>query len=106
MFSDEQIFADPALTLAAGWIGTMAGDWSRGRAWTSTAFRIKVGDGMWPGADLPLRAMQAGLIAALAPDGLTQMRENAELAVALSEGGRPTERAAVVSTRDRPMARR
>ena len=94
MFSDEQIFADEALTLAAGWIGPMAGDSPRGRRWISAAFRIKVGDGLWPGAPVPLRAMQAGLIAAHA-EGVTLMRENAELAVALSESAPPTERAAV-----------
>jgi LuxR family maltose regulon positive regulatory protein len=97
MFTDEQIFADPALTLAAGWIGPMAGDSARGRTWLGAAFRIKVGDGMWPGAPVPLRAMQAGLVAALAPEGVTQMRENAELAVSLSEGAPPTERAAVTA---------
>jgi len=97
MFTDEQIFADEALTLAAGWIGPMAGDSPRGRRWISAAFRVKVGDGLWPGTPVPLRAMQAGLIAALAPEGVTQMRENAELAVALSEGAPPSERAAVAT---------
>jgi len=97
MFSDEQILGDDALTLAAGWIGPMAGDSPRGRRWVSAAFRIKVGEGMWPGAPVPLRAMQAGLIAALAPEGVTQMRENAELAVAFSEHAPPTERAAVTT---------
>ena len=67
MFTDEQILGDEALTLAAGWIGCMAGDSPRGRRWISAAFRVKVGDGLWPGAPVPLRAMQAGLIAALAP---------------------------------------
>ena len=94
MFSDEQIFSDEALTLAAGWIGPMAGDSPRGRRWIKAAFRIKVGDGLWPGAPVSLRAMQAGLIAAHA-EGVTQMRENAELAVALSEGAPASERAAV-----------
>ena len=96
MFSDEQIFADAALTLAAGWIGPMAGDSPRGRRWISAAFRVKVGDGLWPGAPVPvpLRAMQAALIAAHA-EGVTQMRENAELAVALSEGAPASERAPV-----------
>ena len=94
MFSDEQIFSDEALTLAAGWIGPMAGDSPRGRRWISAAFRIKVGDGLWPGAPVPLRAMQAALIAAHA-EGVTQMRENAELAVALSEGAPASERAPV-----------
>lgn len=94
MFSDEQIFGDEALTLVAGWIGPVAGDSPRGRRWISAALRVKVGDGLWPGADVSLRAMQAGLIAAHA-EGLTQMRENAEIAVALSECAPATERAAV-----------
>ena len=94
MFTDEQILADEALTLAAGWIGPMAGDSPRGRGWISAACRIRVSDGMWPGAPVPLRAMQAGLIAAHA-EGITQMRENAELAIALSEDSPPSERAAI-----------
>ena len=92
MFTDEQILRDEALTLAAGWIGPMTGDSPRGRGWIRAAFRVKVGDGMWPGASVPLRAVQARLIASLAPEGVTQMRENAELAVALDETGPPIER--------------
>ena len=94
MFTDEQILSDEALTLAAGWIGPMAGDSPRGRRWIKAAFRIDVGDGLWPGAPVPLRAMQAALIAAHA-EGVAQMRENAELAVALSEGAPASERAPV-----------
>ncbi len=94
MFTDEQILDDEALTLTAGWIAAMTGDSPRGRAWISAAMRLRIGDGMWPGAPVPLRAMQAGLAAALA-EGVTQLRENAEIAVALSEGAHPTERAPV-----------
>ncbi len=50
MFTDEQIFADPALTLAAGGIGSMAADSPRARGWMRAAFRMDVGEGMWPGA--------------------------------------------------------
>ena len=97
MFTDEQIFSDQALTLAAGWIGVMAGDSSRGSAWTNAAFRIQVGDDLWPDTTVPLRLMQAGLIASLAPGGVTQMRENAEFAAALSDGAHPAERAFAIA---------
>jgi LuxR family transcriptional regulator, maltose regulon positive regulatory protein len=97
MFTDEQILADKALTLAAGWIGPMAGGCPRGRRWTAAAMRANVGDETWPDAPVPLRAMQAGLVAALAPEGVTQMRENAEVAVSLSRGAPASERAAVVT---------
>lgn len=97
MFSDEQILADHALTLAAGWIGAMAGDSPRSRLWISATFRAEVGDAMWPGAPVPLRAMKAGLIAALAPGGVTQMRDNAEIAVSLSGGAPASERSVVVT---------
>jgi LuxR family maltose regulon positive regulatory protein len=60
--------------------------------------RMRVGDDLWPGAPVPLRAMQAGLIASLAPEGVTQMRENAEIAVAYSEGAPASERAVVIAT--------
>jgi LuxR family maltose regulon positive regulatory protein len=95
LFSDEQILADQALTLAAGWIGAMAEDSPRHRTWWQAAFRLEVGDGMWPGAPVPLRAMQAGLIAALSPEGMTQLRKSAELAVSLSADAHPTEKAVV-----------
>ena len=97
MFSDEQILSDEALTLAAGWIGPMAGDSPRARRWISAAFRIQVGDGLWPGTRVPLRAMQAALIGAHAPEGVTQMRENAELAAAPGEAAPLSMRAAVVT---------
>ena len=97
MFSDEQIFADEALTLTAGWIGVMADDSSRGRTWTRAVMRMQVGDGLWPGAPVPLLAMKALLIATLAPEGVTQMRRNAELAFSFSEGAPASERAVAVT---------
>ena len=95
MFTDEQILDDDALTLAAGWIGAMAEDSPRHRVWQRAALHLEVGDKMWPGAPVPLRAMQAGLIAALSPQGMTQLRESAQLAVSLSGDAHPTEKAAV-----------
>ena len=97
MFTDEQILGDAALTLAAGWIGAMTGDPHRGRAWVQAAFHVDAGDALWPHTIVPLRVMQTGLIASLAPGGVTQMREHAELTVALSDGAHPAERAFAVT---------
>ena len=95
MFTDEQILDDDALTLTAGWIGAMAEDSPRHRVWQRAALHLEVGDDMWPGAPVPLRAMQAGLTAALSPEGVTQLRESSQLAVSLSVDAHPTEKAAV-----------
>ena len=54
-------------------------------------------DDLWPGSPVPLRAMQAALLGALAPEGVAQMRENAELAVARSTVSPATERSAVLA---------
>ncbi len=89
MFTDEQILGDQALTLAAGFIGAMAGS-ARSRVWVSAALRMRVGDCLWPGATVPLRAVQAALIAACAPEGVTQMRRAAELYNSLGEGANLT----------------
>lgn len=86
MFTDEQIYADPALTLVAGLSGPMSGDTPRGRRWMATALRADVGQGTWPGADVPLRAMQAILVGSTALGGVRQMRRCAEEALALSAG--------------------
>jgi LuxR family maltose regulon positive regulatory protein len=96
MFSDEQILADPALTVAAGWIGPMAGDSKRGHGWIHAAFRAKVGDAVWPGAAVPVGAMQALLRAAFSQD-VSQMRRDAELAVALGGEAHPAEHAAAAA---------
>ena len=86
MFTDEQILSDAALTITGGFVGPMAGDTPRGRRWAAAALRAQVGDGRWPGANVPIRAMQALLIASLAPEGVAQMRQNAQLAFTLSDG--------------------
>jgi LuxR family transcriptional regulator, maltose regulon positive regulatory protein len=96
LFTDEQILADDALTVAAGWIGSMAGDSPRHRTWQQAALRLEVGDEMWPSAPVSLRAIQAGLVAALSPEGMTQLRESAQLAVSLGDNAHPTFKAVVV----------
>ena len=94
MFTDEQIFADPALTLAAAGIGSMAADSARDQAWMRAAFDVDVGEGTWPGAPVSLRAVQALMRGAFAPDGLPQMLAESELGVRLSEGAPASMRAA------------
>lgn len=97
MFTDEQILADQALTLAAGAIGSMAGDTPRSRLWLKAAFDLRVGDGMWPDAPVPLRAMHAWLRAAFAPDGVGRMLEDARAAFELSDSAPASERAAALT---------
>ncbi|HYO43727.1 MAG TPA: LuxR C-terminal-related transcriptional regulator [Candidatus Limnocylindrales bacterium] len=86
MFTDEQILSDPALTITAGFVGPMTGDTPRGRRWAAAALRVQTGNEEWPGANVPIRAMQSLLIASLAPEGVTEMCRHAALALALSDG--------------------
>jgi len=94
-FTDEQILADQALTLTAGWIGSMLGEERGERLWTSTAVRESLGEGTWPGSKVPLRAMQAGLKAALGREGAAAMLVDAQRAAELSEGADLVELAAM-----------
>jgi LuxR family maltose regulon positive regulatory protein len=84
-FSDEQIMADVRLTISAGWVlgAAHAGTLREQRRWSDLACRAEVGDESWPDGTVPLLAAQAELRAALAPDGVRRMREDAELAASL-----------------------
>ena len=97
MFTDEQILADPALTLGAGSIGSMAAESARDQGWVRAALRADVGDGMWPGSPVSLRAYQLFMRAALAPDSIRRMRTDSELAAGLIEGAPMSMRAAVLA---------
>ena len=83
-FSEEQILADPSLTLFAGWIfGLHWGTPAEQRLWGSRACRIEVDDSPSPMGASSLRSFQAILRAYLAPDGITRMVRDAELCVKL-----------------------
>jgi LuxR family maltose regulon positive regulatory protein len=95
MFTDEQIRDDDALTLTAGWIGSMTGDKRARGLWTTAALRERVDDTIWPGGVVSLKAMQAALRAAIGRDGLTVMLADAERAEELSQNAELVERAAL-----------
>lgn len=83
-FSQEQILADPALTLFAGWIFALHwGTPAEQRLWGPRACRIQVDDGPSPMGASSLRSFQAFLRAYLAPDGITGMVRDAQLCVKL-----------------------
>ena len=84
MFSEEQILADPSLTLFAGWIFALHwGTPAEQRLWGSRACRIEVDDSPSRMGASSLRSFQALLRAYLAPDGVTRMVRDAELCVKL-----------------------
>lgn len=96
-FTDEQIIADHALLLAAAVVGAMTGDPARARVWFVAAMRADVGDEVWPGTGFPLRAIQAGLRSTFAAEGVSQMYEDALLAVGMEGAeGSPGHAAATV----------
>jgi LuxR family maltose regulon positive regulatory protein len=82
-FSDEQIRAHVALTLTAGWVYSAIGDRQAARRWIPVACRARVDDSPSPDGAVSLRSSQALLRATLAPDGVTRMRQDAELAARL-----------------------
>jgi LuxR family maltose regulon positive regulatory protein len=95
MFTEEQILADDALTLTAGWIAaSKASDSPAGRKWIAAAAREHMDDTLWPGGTVSLRAMQAALRACLGFEGVARMRSDAELAVSLMGRAELVERAA------------
>jgi LuxR family maltose regulon positive regulatory protein len=86
-FTEEQLLSNVALTMAAGWLyGTVIGDSRRGDFWRRAACAATVDDRPLPGGGDTWRSYQAGLRAFLAPDGITRMREDAELSLKLAEG--------------------
>jgi LuxR family transcriptional regulator, maltose regulon positive regulatory protein len=86
-FTEEQLLSNVALTMAAGWLyGTVVGDSRRGEFWRHAACAATVDDRPLPGGGDTWRSYQAGLRAFLAPDGITRMREDAELSLRLAEG--------------------
>ncbi len=95
MFSDEQILADPALTIIAGNSTPMTGDSRpRARRWLTAALLLKPGDDVMPGTNMPLGALHAILVGELALGGVSQMRRCGEEAVLLSRSGDLTVQAA------------
>jgi LuxR family transcriptional regulator, maltose regulon positive regulatory protein len=89
LFTDEQIHSSIPLTLAAGWVSSMTGDGRTTRLWSSAGLDDKVDDSPMPDGMGSQRMSQASLRASLAPDGVTQMRRDAELAADLAAGSPP-----------------
>ena len=82
-FTDQQILDHPALTLTAGWTLSALGDARLGERWAIAACSARVADEPSPDGAASLRSSQALLRATLAPDGVTAMRSDAELAAKL-----------------------
>jgi LuxR family maltose regulon positive regulatory protein len=93
LFSDEQLLSSVPLTLTAGWVASMTGGSRAGRLWSSAALSERVDDSPMPDGAGSLRASQAALRAGVGADGVTRMREDAELAASLMADNHPTWRA-------------
>jgi LuxR family transcriptional regulator, maltose regulon positive regulatory protein len=91
-FSDEQLSAHIELTMAAGWLyGTVIGDPVKGERWRRAACTVRVDDSPMPDGAGTWRGHQAGLRAFLAPDGVSHMVKDAELALDCDlQAGTPT----------------
>ena len=94
LFTDEQIRSNVPLALTARWVALMTGDPGAVRRWTGPAMAVHAGDSPIPYGDGSERAFQASL-RALAPDGVTAMREDAESAAQLAAACHPAWRAAI-----------
>ena len=79
--TDEEIEADPQLSIAAAWVFGFLGHAARARRFLVTAERAPFD---WASADeaSSFRSALASLRSAMAPDGITQMLRDAELGVA------------------------
>jgi LuxR family maltose regulon positive regulatory protein len=87
-FTDQQLSAHIALTMAAGWLyGTVIGDPVKGERWRRAACTAPTGDELMPDGYTSWRCHQAGLRAFLAPDGVTRMLSDAQLALACERQG-------------------
>jgi LuxR family maltose regulon positive regulatory protein len=90
-FTREQILAEPALTLTAGWVFSAFDHDPQARFWAMRACGVQLGpqaaheDADLSDADRELRSSQALLRAMLAPDGIAAMRRDAELAAKLEK---------------------
>jgi LuxR family maltose regulon positive regulatory protein len=82
-FNDEQIMARAGLTLTAGWVYSAFSDVRRGELWANRACSAVADDSPSCDGAASLRSSQAMLRAALARDGVTPMRDEAELAARL-----------------------
>ena len=82
-FDEEAILAHPALTLTAGWVFTAVGDARQAQHWARAACSARMDDSPSPDGAASLRSSQALLRATIAPDGVTAMREEAEVAAKL-----------------------
>ena len=84
-FSREQILGSVALTLTAGWVYSAIGARQAARSWMPAACRARADDSPSPDGAVSLRSSQVLLRATLAPDGVTALRKDAELAAKLED---------------------
>jgi LuxR family maltose regulon positive regulatory protein len=84
LLDDRDIMSDPSLTLMAGWtLGLVFGDRAEQRRWGPAACRVQVDDGPCPAGAASWKSFQAILRVYSAPDGVSRMLEDAELAFRL-----------------------
>jgi ATP/maltotriose-dependent transcriptional regulator MalT len=79
--TDEELASDPQLSLAAAWVYFYGGDAARVRRFMAAAARGRL-DGVSPDRASSLRSSLASLRTLVAPDGISQMLLDAELAYA------------------------
>ncbi len=94
LLTDEQIRSSADLTLIAGWVASMTDDSPRGRSWRNAALTAPMDDSPLPYGGATRHAFQSLFRASVAPDGVTVMRKDAELAVELAADSHPAWRAA------------
>jgi LuxR family maltose regulon positive regulatory protein len=80
LFNDDQIQSDAPLTLVAGLLYSMSGDPRLGHLWIDTALGARADDSLAADGGTTLGGWQALLRAITSHQGLTRMREDAELA--------------------------
>jgi LuxR family transcriptional regulator, maltose regulon positive regulatory protein len=84
LLDDREIMSDPSLTLMAGWtLGLVFGDRAEQLRWGPAACRVQADDGPCLAGAASWTSFQAILRVYLAPDGVSRMLEDAELAFRL-----------------------
>lgn len=94
-FAYEHIRGNTALALTAGWVAYMVAASGSDRSWIGAALAADADDSPLPYGGGTERAFQVTLRAMLAPDGVTAMRRDAELAARLAVDCHPAWRSVV-----------
>lgn len=94
LFTDEQLLSSPVLTLMAGFPAFWGGAQSDSvRRWVDAALEVEIGDDPMPDGSTTMRAFQAALRASAGRKGITQARQDAQLAATAMASSQPGMRA-------------